>query len=84
MTPKTILRFSCHDLKLEPFYIGIELMVVVILAGVIKSNTYNNNILNNKSSFGPIYWSHVKPNNYHAFITIGVYAILLNINLPLG
>ena len=32
MTPRTIKRFSCHDLKLEPFSIGIELKLAIILA----------------------------------------------------
>jgi len=42
MTPRTILRFSCHDLKLEPFNIGIELMVTVILVGVISEQRTTN------------------------------------------
>ena len=28
--PRELERFSCHDLKLEPFSIGMELMLVVI------------------------------------------------------
>ena len=31
MTLKTIMMFSCNDLKLVPFIIGIEFMLVVIL-----------------------------------------------------
>lgn len=39
------------------------------------------NMPNNKSLFRSIYYSHIKPNNCHVFITIGMNAILLNINL---
>ena len=38
---------------------------------------------NNKFAFGLIYYSHVKLNNYHAFIATGAYVILLNMDIPL-
>jgi len=40
MTPRTIKRFSHHYLKLEPFNIGTELILAVILAGA-ESRTTN-------------------------------------------
>ena len=39
---------------------------------------------NNKSFFGPIYYSHIQPNNHHVFIIPSVHAILSNIDIPLG
>ena len=39
---------------------------------------------NNKSFFGPIYYSHIKLNNHHAFITISAHTILSNIDIHLG
>lgn len=39
---------------------------------------------NNKSSFKPIYYPHVKLNNHYVFITIDAYATLSNIDLSLG
>ena len=39
---------------------------------------------NNKFSFRMIYYSHLKSNNHHVFITTAAHAILLNMDLPLG
>ena len=41
MTVRSIERFSCHDLKLEPFNIGIELMLAVILVADITESENN-------------------------------------------
>jgi len=49
MTPRTIKRFSCHDLKLEPFSIGIELMLAVILAGLEIVESENRKIITTSS-----------------------------------
>lgn len=38
----------------------------------------------NKSSFRSIYYSHVKLNNYHMFITINVHVTLLYMDLSLS
>ena len=42
MIARTIKRFSYHDLKLEPFSIGIELMLTIILAAdITEQRTIN-------------------------------------------
>ena len=41
-------------------------------------------MLNNKSFFGPIYCSHIKPNNHHAFITTNALTIPSSMHISLG
>ena len=43
MTAKTIERFSCNDLKLEPFNIGIEFILIVVILAVDITELENNN-----------------------------------------
>ena len=42
MTPRTILRFSCHVLKFVPFSIGIELMLALMLEAKLVAESGNN------------------------------------------
>ena len=42
MTERTIKRFFCHNLKLESFSIGIELMLTVILTADISKQRITN------------------------------------------